>query len=254
VFDASSGKIEMKVRDLVSGEVSLVTSDPRPLNPVWSPDGTQIAYSGLKAGAPAIYLRPSNTVGVEQERWKPKDGLASVTDWTPNGKSLVLSERPFGTNLGRLSLLNVTGKEDPVPLIEVPGATVGWGRVSPDGKWIAYDSNESGRDEVYISSFPKPVGQLQISGSGGTQPRWRNDGKELYYLAPDKKLMAATLGHSDGSVQVLSTRMLFQTAVELEMYDAAPDGNHFVVDSTASDESLAPLNLVINWTAELKKK
>ena len=253
-FDASVGKIDMRIRELASGEAALVTSDPRPLNPVWSPDGERIAYSGLKTGAPAIYIRPANAMGVEQKRWTPKDELASPYDWTPDGKFLIVTERPFGAGKSRIALLTVASDDDPKPILEVQGANIDSGRVSPDGKWILYRSDESGRNEIYISSFPKPEGKLQISSLGGSSPRWRRDGKEVYYLAPDHKLMAAEVGNADGSIRVGAIRTLFQTAVALDMYDAAAAGDRFVVDSLGSGQSPAPLNLVVNWTAELKKR
>jgi eukaryotic-like serine/threonine-protein kinase len=143
----------------------------------------------------------------------------------------------------------------------VKGANVDSGQVSPDGRWIAYRSDESGRNEIYISSFPKPVGKLQVSVSGGVTPRWRSDGKELYYLAPDKKMMAVELKESNGSLQPLSVRPLwemfhtmFLTAAGVNQYDVSKDGRQFAVDSVMTDESSAPLNLVTNWPMDLNKK
>jgi eukaryotic-like serine/threonine-protein kinase len=133
------------------------------------------------------------------------------------------------------------------------------GQVSPDGRWIAYHSDESGKSEIYITSFPRPTGKLQVSVAGGVSPRWRRDGKELYYLAPDKVLMAVELKESSGSIQVALIRPLFEifqtmfmTAAGVNQYDVTRDGSRFIVDSIA-DEPSAPLNLVVNWTAELKK-
>jgi Tol biopolymer transport system component len=122
----------------------------------------------MRTGIPAIFIKPARTVGVEQELWRPKNGSVSASDWTPDGKYLVLSERLFSAGKLRIALLLVTDNRAPEPIIEVPGANVDSGLVSPDGKWIAYRSDESGKNEVYISSFPKPLGKLQVSSDGGS--------------------------------------------------------------------------------------
>jgi Tol biopolymer transport system component len=257
--DPHGGKSDIWVRDIASGYQTRVTSDPRPLNPIWSPDGAYNAYSVMRTGIPAIFIKPARTVGVEQELWRPKNGSVSASDWTPDGKYLVLSERLFSAGKLRIALLLVTDNRAPEPIIEVPGANVDSGLVSPDGKWIAYRSDESGKNEVYISSFPKPLGKLQVSSDGGSTPRWKRDGKELYYLTPDNKLVAAQINYAGSSVQVVATRVLFQTSATLTLtggtqYDVTPDGSRFLVVSLSSDETHTPLNLVVNWTAELKKK
>jgi Tol biopolymer transport system component len=159
----------------------------------------------------------------------------------------------FGTGNDRLSLLSTTGMGDPVALIETPHSNVYSGRVSRDGKWIAYCSDESGRMELYISPYPNPVGKLQVSIAGGCAPRWRQDGNELFYLAPDNTLMAAELITINGSVQVAKMQTLFKTAATLGMYDVAPDGRSFAVSSANARDPVGaavPLNLIVNWTAK----
>jgi len=261
----SSGKVELWMMDIGSGNRTRLSSDPLNLvshSTVWSPDGTHLAYSSAKTGNRAIYIRAANQITQEEERWEAKDDtFVGAGDWTPDGKFLILTERPIRTGEQRVSLLLVAGKDGPVPLLEVKGANVDSGQVSPDGRWIAYRSDESGKNEIYITSFPKPIGRLQVSIAGGVTPRWRHDGKELYYLAPDRKLMAVELKEINGSLKVASTRPLFEmfqtmflTAAGVNQYDVTRDGSRFVVDSAITDESSAPLNLVVNWTAELKKR
>src|SRR5262249_18354663 len=145
------------------------------------------------------------------------------------------------------------GKNGAEPLLEVKGVNLDSGKVSPDGRWIAYRSDESGRSEVYISSFPKPAGKLQVSTAGGVTPRWRRDGRELYYLAPDRMLMAVELKQAGGSLQVASIRPLFEmlrtmylTPAGFGQYDVTGDGSRFIIDSAITDESSAPLSLVQN--------
>ncbi len=160
-----------------------------------------------------------------------------------------------------ISLLSLAGKDGPEPLLEVQAANVRDGQVSPDGRWIAYNSTESGRNEIYISSFPKAAGKLQVSVAGGLNPRWRQDSKELYYLA-ETTLTAVELKDKGGSPHVGSIRPLFEVpqtrfltaTLGLSTYNVTADGNRFVMDSVLTEESAAPLNLVTNWTSELKKK
>jgi Tol biopolymer transport system component len=264
LISINSGKVELWVLDIGSGNRTHLASDPLNLashSPAWSPDGTRLAYSSLKTGSRAIFIKVVNQIAPEEERWETKDdGYVGAEYWTPDGKFLILTERPIRAG-ARVALLPVAGKDGAVPLLEVQGANVDQGQVSPDGRWIAYRSDEFGKNEIYITSFPKPTGKLQVSTAGGVTPRWRHDGRELYYLATDRKLMAVELKETGGSLQVASTRPLFEmfstmylTAAGVNQYDVTRDGSQFVVESAITDESSAPLNLVVNWTAELKKK
>jgi Tol biopolymer transport system component len=122
-----------------------------------------------------------------------------------------LADHVPSTGRFRLVLLPIKDKAEPTTLLEVTGASVRAARLSADGRWLAYQSDESGKYEVYVSPFPNPVGRLQISLAGGRFPTWRQDGKELYYLAPDGNLMAAELKENNGSLQVARLRTLFLT-------------------------------------------
>jgi serine/threonine protein kinase/Tol biopolymer transport system component len=260
-----TGRVDLWKLDIDSRVRVRLSSDPLTLvahYPVWSPDGSTIAYTGMKSNHRAIYIKSMNHISQVRERWETtEDPFLATAQWTPDGKFLVLSERPISTGVLEISLLAVAGSDRPRQLIAVPGANVESGQVSPDEYWIAYRSDESGRNEIYVSPFPSPTGKLQVSVAGGVTPRWRSDGKELYYLAPDKKLMAVQLKEVNGSLQAISVQPLwemfhtmFLTAAGVNQYDVTRDGTRFSVDSVLSDESSAPLNLVTNWTAELKKK
>ena len=133
------------------------------------------------------------------------------------------------------------------------------GRVSPDGKWIAYQSAESGTGEVYITSFPGGIGKWQISSGGTTPPvAWRADGKELYFVTLDGNLMTASIQESAGSITVQGVRPLFRspflTALVLTIFDVDPNDGQRFIGSAAPDTSSLPLNVITNWTAELNKK
>lgn len=266
LVSANSGKIELWMLNIGSGNRTRLASDLLNLgshSPAWSPDGTRLAYSSfLKTGNRAIFIKEVNQIAPEEQRWEAKDdAYVGAEIWTPDGKYLVLTERQKRRGEHRVSLLPVAGNDGAVPLLEVQGANLDQGQVSPDGRWIAYRSDETGKFEIYISSLPKPTGKLQVSIAGGVTPRWRHDGKELYYLAPDRKLMAVELKESGGSLQVASTQSLFEmfstmyvTGAGINEYDVTGDGTRFVGESAITDETSAPLNLVVNWAAELKLK
>jgi len=137
---------------------------------------------------------------------------------------------------------------------------------SPDGRWVAYTSNESGRYEVYIQSFPKPSGKWQVSNGGGAHPRWRRDGKELFYVASDRKMMAAPIAISTGAdstveagapVMLFEARTLIGTEIVLvfrQQYDVTADGQRFLMNVEAEGASAAsPFTVVLNWQAGLKR-
>jgi Tol biopolymer transport system component len=265
LIDTNTSKIELWMQEISSGNRKRLASDP--LNVVshsasWSPDGTRIAYFSARTGTGAIYVKPVNQVATEEERWIAKEDVyVAVQSWTPDGKFLILTEVPLRSGSIRIAVLSVSGTDGPAPLLEVEHAFLDQGQVSPDGRWIAYRSDETGRGEIYVTSFPKATGKLQVSTAGGGTPRWRHDGKELYYLAPDRKLMAVELRENAGSLRVASTRPLFELlhagyghTAGVNQYDVTRDGSRFVVDSVTTDETAAPLHLVMNWNAELKKK
>ena len=253
LIDLNNGKSDVWIQDIASGSRIRLTVDPvRSLRPVWSRDGTQVAYYSTRSAKPSVYIKASNGMGVEQRIWEG-GAYIIVSDWTPDSKALILEDRSTAT--GRTRLMTLPLGKDPTVLLEVPGASVYSPQVSHDGRWIAYQSDESGNPEIYISPFPNPVGKLQISAAGGRDPRWRRDGKALYFVASDGKLIAAELKESNGSLQVVSLRTLFQTKITWlnDGFDVSPDASRFVVDTMSTDETPAPLSLVLNWTSELKK-
>ena len=154
-----------------------------------------------------------------------------------------------------LWLLPLTGDKKPVKFLASPADEM-QGVFSPDGRFFAYTSNESGRVEVYVQTLPLSDRKWQVSTSGGYEPRWRGDGREIYYLSADRKLMAVSAG-AGPSFDV--PKMLFQTGVPAGVsanrthYDASRDGRRFLVNTQSGDPSPTPITVVLNWTAGLKK-
>jgi eukaryotic-like serine/threonine-protein kinase len=267
VYDSMSpdfAKIDLWMQDLTSGTRTRLATDDLVLgshSAIWSKDGKFLAYVSAKTGARAIYIRTLNQLAQEEKRWQPKlDDYFVLNDWTPDHKWLIVTLEPRNSTLFHVALLAVAGNDEPVSLLETKDASVAAGQVSPDGHWIAYRSGDSPHYEIYISSFPDPTGRFQVSSDGGVAPRWRHDGKALYYLAPQDKLMVAELKEGSGSLQVISTRVFsetpqtnYLTAAGVHQYDVARDGSRFVIDSVDIKDSLVPLNVVLNWARDLKK-
>jgi len=229
--------------------------------PIWSPDGKWIAYGLLERGHLDIYRKPSSGMGQAELLLEgdAKNLQNWPNDWSPDGKSLIYS---VGDLVGsaQLWVLPLTGEDHkPRPLMTTPFMMLE-GRYSPDGRWIAYTSNESGRQEVYVIPANGNGGKWQISSGGGQQAVWRRDSKEIFYLTLDDNLMSVPITLKPDSVQADAARVLFPLANAIVSvnglvtpYDVTPDGNHFLVDTAEQGRSF-PVNLVTNWTKELEKK
>ena len=224
--------------------------------PVWSPDGNQILFNSTAGGGPNIYAKASTGAGNEEVLLRSSTAKRP-TDWSRDGR-FILYDDDDPKNRSDLWALPLFGDKKPVLLLQTPFAE-GQARFSPDGKWIAYISDESGTPEVYVQSFPPSGGKWQVSTNGGFTPRWRRDGKELLYVAPDRRIMSVGVRVTGPTFEVSSVNVLFVAPVDAvsvaatNRYDVSADGQRFLINAPFENTSSAPITVVVNWTAGLKK-
>jgi serine/threonine protein kinase/Tol biopolymer transport system component len=222
--------------------------------PLWSPDGTQIVFSSARAGSPKLYLKPSNGAP-GSERLLLEQAPAFPEDWSRDGRFLLYMVLDPKTGLDLWTVDMTEKQRTPRPLVNTSSEERN-GQFSPDGHWLAYQTHESGRPEVVVVSFPDPTEKRRVSTSGGTQARWRADGKELYFVASDGRLMAApiTIARQAGGsrIEVGAPVSLFQTrmvgpgaATGRAQYAVARDGRFLI--SQPEESATTPITLILNW-------
>jgi len=231
--------------------------------PMWSHDGRTILWLSDRRGKNSFYSKASYGSGTEAElvaSARVDLSFASApSDWSPDQRFLLYTDLHEGTVL-HLWVLPIDGGGKPYRLLRGSTAEVE-GQFSPDGRWVAYSSNDSGRWEVYVVPFPFPDGgdKYQVSTDGGQQPRWRRDGKELFFLSPDRKMMVVSVNEST-KLEFGPPKVLFQTrahepitAEEFFTYDVSADGQQFLVNVNAEQNNPAPVDIILNWASWLKK-
>jgi len=219
---------------------------------VWSPDGRWIAYSCNHAEKFGLCRKPADGSGSEEILFEGTEQTRYPTDWSPDGKFLMYRELHQG--IWSIRVLPLNGERKPYPLQQAQFAQLS-ARFSPDAKWVAYCSNESGDFKIYVVPFPGPGGKWQVSAGSGCNPRWRRDGKELFYVSSDNKMIAADVRANGSSFEVGALHTLFETrpSSSLARYDVTADGQRFVFSNELGQPNAA-ITLVENWDAELKKK
>ncbi len=242
--DSQTGVQDIWIHDSLRGMMSRFTFSGAD-DPTWSPDGSEIIYSNGD-------LYKTSAIGTKKPELLLKSSMDKVpVDWSSDGKYLlyVMHEGSTGSDLWVLPLQKKGSK--PFPFLQSPFVEA-HGQISPDARWVAYASDESGKYEVYVQSFPSPEqGKWKISSNGGTMPRWRKDGKELFYLSLDRKIMAAPIVSTATGLEPGLPADLFQTNAFAQFerrnrYVVSPDGSRFGV-STQITESPPFVTAIVNW-------
>jgi Tol biopolymer transport system component len=236
--------------DLVRGVPSRFTVLPdADDDPVWSPDGTTIAFSSIRGGVPGIYRKPLGK-DADEELVFTNSATIHPTTWSPDGRFLLFEQTDPAT-ASDIWVLPMQGDRSPHPYLATRFSEAE-AHFSPDGKWVAYTSDESGRSEVYVQSFPEPHEKVQMSTRGGVSPRWAYSGRELYFLSIERRLMAVQVALSD-PLRVGTPTPLFDAAVGIgeNRYAASHDGKRFLLNVGTAEGSSAPLVVVLNWAERL---
>ena len=243
------------IYDLASGAGTKFVSGTQAheLAPIWSPDGSRIVFASdrkAKGVRFSLWIKPLE--GGKEELLGDAPENRTPEDWSRDGRVSFDAIPISGRRNNQLWILD-TGAGNRAFSFAAEALNQGDSRFSPDGRWIAYDSNESGRFEVYVRPFPSGTGTWQVSTAGGSFPNWRRDGKELFFLGPDFKLMAVTVStdakfHAGTPVPLFAVHPGGST-----VYDVSSDGR-FLVNSLDSDVGSPPLDLFIHWTALLEKR
>ncbi len=238
------------VHDVDRGALTRFTFDPAADNfPVWSPDGGRIAFSSARGGKYDLYIKAASGAGADEGLFQSPN-FKVPTDWSRDGRNLVFSERDPKTKHDLWTLDMETHK---VTLFLRTEFNEQQGQFSPDGRWMAYVSDESKSFQVYVRSFPPSGGKWQVSVGGGTEPRWRRDGRELYFITPDKKVMAVPvkLGATfeAGVPKELFVSRISSSSLGVAGYNYAVtgDGQRFLINSSIADARQDPITVVVNW-------
>ena len=250
-----------------SGTETRLTFDPSPnSDPVWSPDGSKVAFARAQGGIFNLYQRTSNGSGQDELLFESKQSKFPK-DWSRDGRFLIFENQGGKTdrNLWALPMAGASKPSDrkPIPLLQTQYSET-QGQLSPDNRWLAYASNESGTFQVYVQPFgpgwDKPLtGKWQISTSGGTQPRWRGDGKELFYIAADRKLMAVDIKAGAQTFDRGTPQALFESRSSASDtgafgYAVTSGGKRFLMPVAAGAQGeTPPLTVLVNWLAWVKK-
>lgn len=247
-FDPRSDDGDVWVFDLERSAALRLTREPRQVaSPVWSPDGSRIAFASDRSGAMDLYEIPADGTGNERLLVRTKD-YKVPTDWSRDGKLLAFQATTATTSWD--VFLHTLGSAEPPRVFAGTRFQEGGGVFSPDGRWIAFVSNGSGRPEVYV----RPVegdGEQLVSTAGGIAPRWRNDGRELFYVDRDDHMMSVTIEPGTDR-QVRAPRQLFATpdldyGIGLAHYDVTPDGQRFVLVTPTTEEEPPSLTIASGW-------
>ncbi len=250
------------VYDFARGVLTKMSLDGMSHAPVWSPDGKQIGFRSWKLGGMTMWSMPADRSGPEQRLYDQK-GMQSVVSWSPDGANIAYVDLFPETSMDIL-VLPLKGERKPIPIARTKFVE-GSPKFSPDGKWLAYCSNESGRAEVFVQPFPGPGPKIQVSTDGGTDPLWRRLGGELYYRNGDKMMVVDV--RTQPTFTAGRPRLLWEGHYSAGMssscgapgvtsfnYDVTPDGQRFLmVKDVHQDVASNKIQVVLNWTEELKR-
>jgi eukaryotic-like serine/threonine-protein kinase len=218
---------------------------------IWSRDGTRVVFNSDRAGHLDLYTKAANGTGSEELLFADQSEKYPLA-WSLDEQRL-LYITAGGSTGNDLFLLSVSGNRKPTAFLNTPFSETP-GRISPDGRWVAYTSNESGRAEVYVAPLEGRAGKWQVSTAGGSAPAWTRNGAEIIYLAPDNSFMAADVNGTAAAFRVGAVKALFRPRIAPVRYEYAvtPDGQRFLVNTLPEQTAASTVTVVVNWDAGLQ--
>jgi Tol biopolymer transport system component len=257
--DPQTNNRDIWITDLARGVPTRFTFDSQSDGEhIWSPDGSRIAFRSERTGQQQMYIK--STGGLESEERLAESAFnENPLDWSPDGRSILFLRQDGGKTGLNLWLLPLEGDRKPVPVLQTDYSDI-QAQFSGDGRWIAFANDESGKYQIYVMSFPSKGRKWQVSKDGGMQPRWSRDGKELFYIAADGKLMAVPVKAGE-AFETGSPLPLFQTPIDganyfadvLHDYAVSVDGKRFLLSvQPLTGGSEVPITVVVNWTQGLR--
>ena len=243
----TSGTEELWIYDLARATLTRLTSEQGgSLTPVWTPDGKRVAYRGNRAGAYNLYWRLADGSGSE-ERLTTSENTQWPFSWSPDGKLLAFIESAPATGYD-IWILPLEGDRKPLPFLRTPFREYE-PMFSPDGHWLAYQSNESGGTEVYVQPYPGPGRKWQVSTDGGSTPQWNPNGRELFYSNGDKRMVVDVTTSANFSAS--RPRVLYQGPYGVP----SRDGQRFLaVQAVEPEQPPTQIHVMLNWSEELKRR
>ena len=255
LMDPRAGTADIWIRDLARKVTSRFTFGAGDeLAPLWSPDGSRVVFSADRGdGSPDLFDKAASGSGAERALLED-DVFKFATSWSQDGRYLVYCRQDAKTGWD-VWALPTFGDRKPIPVVQTTFADL-HGKLSVDGRYLLYQSNESGRQEIYVQNFPGPGGKWQVSAAGGADPSWRADGREIFYRAPDQQIMAVEVG-GGSEFQAGIPRRLFpgqiQQGTMRNKYVASADGQRLLLVAPLGREAMTPTTIVVNWSAALGK-
>jgi Tol biopolymer transport system component len=245
------------LKDLLRGDPIRLTTDPsHNSDPVWSPDGTRIAFTSDRARNWDIYVRDASGTGRDQILLKTPEGKF-YPSWSQDQRFLLFQVGVGASQNDLWVMAQPNGK--PQPYLATPFNEL-MGQFSPDGRWVAYSSLDSGRTEVYVQPFPTNGDRYTISVGGGMQPSWRRDGREMFYLTPTGTMKVVAVDGRTGQFKSGVPQNLFDFDISglsttSRLYQPSPDGQRFLITERRrrADAATEPLTVVVDWTADLQR-
>jgi Tol biopolymer transport system component len=257
-LDPKTGDGVLWLNDLQRNITSRFTFGPAwDWSPIWSPDSTRIVFASSQQDLPGLFERSVSGAGAQERVIATPQILTNPSDWSPDGRLIIYSKAipGSGANIWAVPML---GERKPFPVRE-SRFNEGEAHLSPDGQWLTYSSNESGRPEVYVQSFPVSGSRRPISPNGGSEPIWRRDGKELFYLTDDGSVMSVAV-KTGTDFEAAAPQLLFRAPIHRGLgfgrlsYAASADGRRFLVNARVGELAPPAVTVVVNWPATSAKR